>query len=30
MINSYAEGVTVVNIYNGFGAAVAACRILRL
>ena len=30
MINSYAEGVTVVNIDNGFGAAVAACRMLRL
>ncbi len=30
MINSYAEGVTVVNIDSGFGAAVAACRMLRL
>ena len=30
MINSYAVGVTVVNIDNGFGAAVAACRMLRL
>ena len=29
MLNSCAEGVTVVNIDNGFGAAVAACRILR-
>ena len=29
MLNSCAEGVTVVNVYNGFGAAVAACRILR-
>lgn len=30
MINSCAEGVSVVNIDNGFGAAVQACRILRL
>lgn len=29
MINSCAEGVSVVNIDNGFGAAVLACRILR-
>ena len=29
MLNSCASGVTVVNIDNGFGAAVAACRILR-
>ncbi len=28
MLNSCASGVTVVNIDNGFGAAVAACRIL--
>ena len=30
MINSCAEGVSVVNIDNGFGAAAQACRILRL
>lgn len=30
MLNSCAEGVTVVNIDNGFGAACAALRILRL
>jgi hypothetical protein len=30
MLNSCAAGVTVVNIDNGFGAAVAAARILRL
>ena len=30
MINSCAEGVSVVNIDNGFGAAVQACRILRI
>ena len=30
MINSCAEGISVVNIDNGFGAAVQACRILRL
>jgi NCAIR mutase (PurE)-related protein len=30
MLNSCAEGVTVVNIDNGFGAAAAAVRILRL
>ena len=29
MLNSYASGVTVVNIDNGFGAAVAAARILQ-
>ena len=29
MLNSCASGVTVVNIDNGFGAAVAAARILR-
>lgn len=29
MLNSCAEGMTVVNIDNGFGAAVLACRILR-
>lgn len=30
MLNSCAEGVSVVNIDNGFGAAVQACRILSL
>ena len=30
MLNSCAEGVSVVNIDNGFGAAVQACRILAL
>lgn len=30
MLNSCAEGLAVVNIDNGFGAAVMACRILRL
>ena len=30
MLNSCAEGVSVVNIDNGFGAAIAACRMLRL
>lgn len=30
MLNSCATGLTVVNIDNGFGAAVAACSILRL
>ena len=30
MMNTCAEGVTVVNIDNGFGAAAAAARILRL
>jgi pyridinium-3,5-biscarboxylic acid mononucleotide synthase len=30
MLNSCAPGVTVVNIDNGFGAACAATRILRL
>ncbi|MGN0844113.1 MAG: nickel pincer cofactor biosynthesis protein LarB [Kiritimatiellia bacterium] len=29
MLNSCAEGMTVVNIDNGFGAAVSACRMLR-
>lgn len=29
MLNSCAEGLSVVNIDNGFGAAVQACRILR-
>lgn len=29
MLNSCAEGVSAVNIDNGFGAAVLACRILR-
>jgi pyridinium-3,5-biscarboxylic acid mononucleotide synthase len=29
MLNSCAAGVTVVNIDNGFGAAVAASRICR-
>lgn len=29
MLNSCAEGVSVVNIDNGFGAAVTACRIIR-
>lgn len=30
MVNSCAEGISVVNIDNGFGAAVTACRILRM
>lgn len=30
MLNSCAEGVSVVNIDNGFGAAVVACRMLRM
>lgn len=30
MLNSCAEGVCVVNIDNGFGAAVLACRMLRM
>ena len=30
MINSCASGVTVVNIDNGFGAAMAAIRMIRL
>lgn len=30
MLNTCAEGVSVVNIDNGFGAAVTACRILKL
>lgn len=29
MLNSCAEGVSVVNIDNGFGAAIVACRMLR-
>jgi NCAIR mutase (PurE)-related protein len=29
MLNSCAAGITVVNIDNGFGAAVAASRICR-
>lgn len=29
MLNSCAEGVSVVNIDNGFGAAVTACRIIK-
>lgn len=29
MLNSCAEGISVVNIDNGFGAAVMACKILR-
>lgn len=29
MLNSCAEGISVVNIDNGFGAGVLACRILR-
>ena len=29
MLNSCAEGVSVVNIDNGFGAAVVACRMIR-
>ncbi|MEG2076685.1 MAG: nickel pincer cofactor biosynthesis protein LarB, partial [Victivallaceae bacterium] len=29
MLNSCAEGMSVVNIDNGFGAGVLACRILR-
>jgi len=29
MLNSCANGITVVNIDNGYGAAFAACRILR-
>ncbi|HBO58291.1 MAG TPA: nickel pincer cofactor biosynthesis protein LarB [Alphaproteobacteria bacterium] len=29
MLNSCAEGVSVVNIDNGFGAAVTACRIVK-
>jgi NCAIR mutase (PurE)-related protein len=28
MLNSCASGITVVNIDNGFGAAMAAARIL--
>ena len=30
MLNSCAEGISVVNIDNGFGAAVQACRILKI
>lgn len=30
MLNSCAEGVSVVNIDNGFGAGVLACKIIRL
>jgi NCAIR mutase (PurE)-related protein len=30
MLNSCATGVGVVNIDNGFGAAILACQILRL
>jgi NCAIR mutase (PurE)-related protein len=30
MLNSCAEGLSVVNIDNGFGAAVCACRMLRM
>ena len=30
MLSSCAEGISVVNIDNGFGAAVQACRILKL
>ena len=30
MLNSCAEGVAVVNIDNGFGAGVMACRMLRM
>lgn len=30
MLNSCAEGMTVVNIDNGFGAGAAACRMLRM
>ena len=30
MLNSCAEGMSVVNIDNGFGAGVLACRILRM
>lgn len=30
MLNSCAEGVSVVNIDNGFGAAVLACRMLKM
>ena len=29
MLNSCAEGVSVVNIDNGFGAAIVACRMIR-
>ena len=30
MLNSCAEGMSVVNIDNGFGAGVLACRMLRM
>ncbi len=30
MLNSCAEGMSVVNIDNGFGAAVTACRMIRM
>ena len=30
MLNSCAEGVSVVNIDNGFGAGIIACRMLRM
>jgi len=30
MLNSCAEGLTVVNVDNGFGAAVSAARMLRI
>ena len=30
MLNSCAEGISVVNIDNGFGAAVSACKMLRM
>jgi NCAIR mutase (PurE)-related protein len=30
MLNTCAEGVTVVNIDNGFGAAIAAFRMLQI
>jgi NCAIR mutase (PurE)-related protein len=30
MLNTCAEGVTVVNIDNGFGAAIAAFRMLKV
>ena len=30
MLNSCAEGMSVVNIDNGFGAGVFACRMIRM
>ena len=30
MLNSCAEGMSVVNIDNGFGAGVLACRMIRM